>query len=305
MSAPASMTTASLAEPSGTAEPALRRRRHAPTRLAARIAVHVLLAAVGLASVVPLLWLLRSAFMDQGQIFRIPPQWLPDPVVWDNFSRALAAESFGRYFLNTLLLVVLIVPGTVLSCSFAAFSFSRLEWRGRGVAFGLIMTGLMLPYAVTLIPTFVAWQRLGWVGTYVPLVVPAWFAAGGAFYVFLLRQFFLTLPSDLDHAVYVDGGSPLTVYRVVALPLTKGPMILVAVFSTIAVWNDLLNPLIYLNDPSMYTLSLGLAAFTGMYSTQWALLMAASVITVAPMIVLFAFAQRYIVQGIALTGVKG
>jgi multiple sugar transport system permease protein len=273
--------------------------------LPARVVSTVLLVAIAAASLVPLVWLVRSALMTRDQIFRLPPEWIPDPVVWTNFGDALTSGSFGRYFANTALLVCLVVPGVVISCSIAAFAFARLRWPGRNVAFAVIMSGMMLPYAVTLIPTFVGWQKLGWIGTYVPLAVPAWFGVGGAFYIFLLRQFFLTIPLDLDHAVYVDGGSPFTVYRVIALPLTKGPLSLVAVFATIAVWNDLLNPLIYLNDPSMFTLSLGLASFTGLYSTQWELLMAASLITVLPMIVLFAFAQRFLVEGVTLTAVKG
>jgi multiple sugar transport system permease protein len=279
--------------------------RRTPARTAGRVISTVILLGVAVASIVPLAWLVRSAFMTREQIFRLPPEWIPDPVTWDNFAQALTAGAFARYFANTGLLVCLIVPGLLLSCSIAAFSFSRLRWPGRNVAFALIMSGLMLPYAVTLIPTFVGWQALGWVDTYVPLTVPAWFGVGGAFYVFMLRQFFLTIPIDLDHAIYVDGGTPFTAYRVIALPLTKGPLTLVAVFATIGVWNDLLNPLIYLNDPSLFTLSLGLAAFTGLYSTQWELLMAASLLTVIPMIILFAFAQRFIVEGITLTAVKG
>ncbi|MBK7819961.1 MAG: carbohydrate ABC transporter permease [Tessaracoccus sp.] len=253
----------------------------------------------------PFLWLIRSSLMDQVQIFTSPPKWIPDPVVWSNYPDALAAAPFGRYLLNTLNIIVMVVPGTLLSCSAAAFAFSRLQWRGRNLFFGLLMTGMMLPYAVTLIPTFIAWQKLGFVDTYVPLTIPAFFAAGGAFNIFMLRQFFLTIPNDLDNAVYIDGGSPWTVYWRVILPLNKGPLTLVAVFTIIAAWNDLLNPLIYLSDPDKATLSLGLAAFRGLYNSQWGLLMAASVMVITPLLVLFFFAQRQIMEGIALTGVKG
>jgi multiple sugar transport system permease protein len=158
------------------------------------------------------------------------------------------------------------------------------------------MSGMMLPYAVTLIPTFIAWQRLGFVDTYFPLTIPAFFAAGGAFNIFMLRQFFMALPNDLDNAVYIDGGSPWTVFWRLILPLNKGPLTLVAIFTIIAVWNDLLNPLIYLSDPNKFTLILGLAAFRGLYNSQWGLLMAASVMVIAPLIVLFFFAQKAIMR---------
>jgi len=256
-------------------------------------------------SMMPFAWLLRSALMTESQIFEVPPRWIPTPFAWSNFSGALTAQPFGRYFLNTLQILVLVVPGTLLSCSTAAFAFSRLQWPGRNLLFGLLMSSMMLPGAVTLIPTFIGWQHLGFVNTYIPLTLPAWFAAGGAFNIFMLRQFFLTVPRDLDNAVYVDGGSPVTVYRKIILPLNKGPLMLVGFFAIIATWNDLINPLIYLSDPNKFTASLGLAAFTGLYSAQWGFLMAASVVVIAPMIVLFIFAQRYIVEGIALTGVKG
>lgn len=270
-----------------------------------RVLVYALLVAGAAFALVPFVWLIRSSLMDQVQIFSSPPVWIPDPVTWSNYSGALAAAPFGRYLLNTLNVIVLVVPGTLLSCSAAAFAFSRLQWRGRNALFALLMTGMMLPYAVTLIPTFIGWQKLGFVDTYVPLTVPAFFAAGGAFNIFMLRQFFLSVPKDLDNAVYLDGGSPWTVYWRIVLPLNKGPLTLVGVFTVIASWNDLLNPLIYLSDPDKATLSLGLAAFRGLYNSQWGLLMAASVMVITPMIVLFFFAQRQIMESIALTGVKG
>lgn len=274
-------------------------------RVIARIVIYGLLLAGAVFCLLPFYWLVRSAFMNETQIFTMPPIWFPDPITFQNFIGAVSAQPFLQYFLNTLTILVFVLPGTLLSCSAAAFAFSRLAWRGRTVVFSLVMSSLLLPYAVTLIPTFIGWQTLGLVDTYAPLTIPAFFAAGAGFNIFLLRQFFMQIPADLDNAMYVDGGSPWTVYWRIMLPLNKGPLTLVAIFTTIATWNDLLNPLIYISSPEKFTMSLGLAAFKGVYTTQWGFLMAASVLVILPIVALFFFAQRYIIEGIALTGLKG
>lgn len=283
----------------------VRTRRSPLLRGVGKAALYLLLTAVAAVSLLPFLWLVRSSLMTSQQIFSVPVDLVPDPFVWDNYSGALAAQPFLQYFKNTLIIVALVVPGVLLSCSAAAFAFSRLRWRGRDAAFALVMSSVLLPGAVTLIPTFIGWQYLGALDSFAPLTVPAWFAAGAGFNIFLLRQFFLQLPADLDNAVFLDGGSPWTVFWRIVLPLNKGPLTLVAIFTVIATWNDLLGPLIYLSSPENYTMSLGLAAFKGMYTSQWGYLMAASVLVLAPIIVLFAFAQRYIIEGVALTGMKG
>lgn len=273
----------------------------------ATIATYTILTVGAVCCLLPFVWLLRSAVMSEGQIFTAPPEWWPDPFVWSNFPDALTEVPFATYFGNTMLLEACVIPGTVLTCAVSAFTFSRLRWTGRNMVFGILLTSLMLPYAVTLIPTFVAWQELGFVGTYTPLVVPAWFggAAGGMFTVFLLRQFFLTIPKDLDDAAYIDGASPLRVFWSIILPLSKPALVVVTVFTFIAVWNDFLNPLIYLNDPDTFTLALGLADFKGVYTSQWGYLMAASAAVIAPIILIFFFAQRRLLEGITLTGIKG
>jgi multiple sugar transport system permease protein len=281
------------------------RRRGRPRRRWSTVVVYVLLIGVGLTCLLPFYWLLRSSLMSDEQIFTFPPQWIPDPITWSNYSGAFEAAPFVRYFLNTLTIAVLVVVGTLLSTSAAAFAFSRLVWPGRRIVFGLLLSSLLLPWAVTLVPSFIGWQWLGFVDTFVPLTAPAFFAAGQGFNIFLLRQFFLQIPIELDNAVYVDGGSPWTVYWRVILPLNKGPLTLVAIFSTIFVWNDLLGPVIYLNSEDNYTLSQGLASFTGTYTSDWGYLMAATLIVILPVVVLFFFAQRHIIEGVALTGLKG
>jgi multiple sugar transport system permease protein len=272
-----------------------------------RTGVWVLLAAGGLVMLMPFVWLVRSALMDDDQIFVSPPEWIPRPFAWANFSGALGSQPFARYFLNTMIIEVLVVTGTVLTCALAAFAFSRLRWRGRNLIFGLLLTGVMLPYAVTLIPTFVMWGSVGALDTFIPLTVPAWFAGagGGVFNIFLFRQFFLTIPYELDEAAYIDGATPWKVFWGVIMPLSKPVVVVVVIFTFIGVWNDFLGPLLYLTDDSKFTLALGLAGFQSAYTAQWGFLMAASLVVILPIILIFFVLQRYFVEGVTLTGVKG
>lgn len=252
----------------------------------------------------PLVWLARSSLMGIGQIFTFPPEWIPDPWRWENYPQAFTTIPFLRYFLNTMIILVPTVVGTLISSSLAAFGFARLRWPGRELVFGLLMTTLMLPYAVTLIPTFLVWANLDLVNTYWPLILPNWFGSQ-VIYIFLLRQFFRSIPKELDEAAIIDGANPLQVLWHVILPLSRPALITVGIFSTLFVWNDYLGPLIYLNDSDKYTLALGLTQFMGLYTSQWHLLMAAATMILAPVLVLFFFAQRYFIEGITLTGLKG
>lgn len=276
-------------------------------RLLGRLAIHATLLAGAVVCILPFVWLIRSSLMGGSQIFAVPPEWIPSPFEWDNYLGALTAEPFERYFFNTMVIEVLVVVGTLVSTSLGAFSFARLRWRGRNVVFGILLTGLMLPYAATLIPTFLMWQALDGINTIYPLTVPAWLggAAGGVFNLFLLRQFFLTIPRELDDAAYVDGANPIQVFWHVILPSSKPALVVVTIFTFVFVWNDFLNPLIYLNDSDKFTLALGLASFQGLHNAQWGYLMAAAAAVTAPIIALFFVAQRYFVEGITLTGVKG
>ena len=252
----------------------------------------------------PLVWLVRSSFMGLSQIFVFPPEWLPNPWRFDNYPKALTTIPFFRYFINTLIILVPSVIGTVATSALAAYGFARLRWPGRDLIFNILMTTLMLPYAVTLIPTFLLWARLGLINTYWPLILPSWFG-GGIFFIFLLRQFFMSLPKELDEAATIDGANPLQIFWHIIIPLSRPALITVAIFSTLNAWNDFLGPLIYLNDSRQFTLALGLAEFTGLYTSQWHLLMAASTVVLLPVLILFFVAQRYVIEGIALTGSKG
>lgn len=290
-----------MAVPSSTQRRTLGRKR---TAVLNHFIVYVLLLIGSVAMLLPLVWLARSSVMNIGQIFIFPPEWIPDPWQWQNYPDALTAIPFFRYFLNTMIILVPSVCGTVITSVASAYSFSRLRWPGRDLIFGILMTTLMLPYAVTLIPTFLLWAKLGLVNTFWPLILPHWFG-GGIFFIFLLRQFFRTLPTELDEAAIIDGANPLQILLLIVVPLSRPAIITVAIFATLNAWNDFLGPLIYLNSSEKYTLALGLNQFTGLYSSQWHLLMAAATVIVLPVILLFFFAQRYFIEGIALTGSKG
>ena len=251
----------------------------------------------------PLVWLVRSSFMELNQIFIFPPVWIPEPFTFENYPGVFESVPFLKYFINTFTILIPSVIGILISCCMGAYAFSRLNWPYRDFVFAVLMTTLMLPYAVTLIPTFLIWAKLGLVNTFWPLIIPKWF--GAIFYIFLLRQFFLTIPKELDEAAKIDGANPLQILWHVILPLSRPALITVAIFAALAEWNDFLGPLIYLNNDEDYTLAIGLAQFTGLYHSQWNLLMAASTMVVIPVIILFFFAQKHFIEGIALTGTKG
>lgn len=269
-----------------------------------RTLIYFILISGSIMMLFPFLWLVRSSVMSTSQIFTFPPEWIPRPFEWSNYKDALTIVPFFKYFLNTMFIELFVISGIVITSSLAGYSFARLKWPFRNIMFGLVLSTLMMPYAVTLIPTFMLWKTLGAINTYLPLAVPAWFG-GGAFNIFLLRQFFNTIPRDLDEAAYMDGANPLTVLWRIMLPLSKPALIVVMIFAFIGTWNDFLGPLIYLSSDEKFTLALGLASFRGMYNAQWGYLMAASSAVVAPIIVLFFIGQRYFIEGITLTGIKG
>lgn len=269
-----------------------------------KICIYIFLIAGAFVCLFPFYWMLRSSFMDMGQIFVMPPIMIPNPFVTTNYSDAMEVMPYFKYLMNTLIVVISNVGGSILSASICAFSFSRLRWPGRDKVFMIILTSLMMPSIVTMIPTFVMWSKLGFTNSLIPLSVPIWFG-GSVYNVFLFRQFFLSIPRELDEAAYVDGASFFTVYWRIIMPLSKSTIMVVGIFAFLNSWNDFMGPLIYLNEESKYTLSLGLQLFQGTYGAQWHLLMAASILVLIPAVVVFFLGQRHILDGIATTGIKG
>ncbi|KKB11372.1 sugar ABC transporter ATP-binding protein [Devosia geojensis] len=259
---------------------------------------------ISLLMMMPLAWLVRSSFMEMGQIFIFPPEWIPQPFRFENFPEALTVIPFFRYFVNTMLILVPSVVGTLVSSSLAAYGFARLNWPGRDLVFGVLLSTLMLPYIITLLPTFLMWSQVGFINTYVPLIVPNWLGFH-VFYIFLLRQFFKNLPRELDEAAEIDGANPLEIFWYIILPVSRPVLLVVAILSGLNAWNDFLDPLVYINSSDKYTLALGLAQFTGLYTSQWNLLMAASTVIIVPVLIVFFLTQRYFIEGVTMSGLKG
>lgn len=258
---------------------------------------------VALLFLLPLFWMVSSSLKPDYQVLEFPPRWLPNPIRWANYPEALTYVPFGRYTLNTLLISGLTIVGHLLSCTLVAYAFARLRAPGKNILFMVMLATMMLPYPVTMIPIYLGFTTLGWVNTFLPLIVPAFF--GSPFYIFLLRQFFLTLPAELEDAARVDGANTLQIIWHIILPISKPALATVAIFTFQASWNDFLGPLIYLHDQTKYTVSLGLNFFRSSYDVRWGYLMAASLVTMLPVIIVFFLAQRYFIEGITLTGMKG
>jgi len=253
---------------------------------------------------IPLLWMLSTSVKDPGDVFLQPPQWIPSVFRWANYAEAVNAIPFWTYTTNSIIITALGVIGEVVSCSLVAYAFARLRSRDKDVLFLILLSTMMLPGEVKLVPTYLMFRWFGWLNTFLPLVVPHFF--GGAFYIFLLRQFFLTLPLEMDEAAKVDGAGYLRIFWNIILPLAKPALATVAIFSFYSIWNDFLSPLIYLSKEDNYTLPLGLQAFIGAYGViHWTWLMAASVLALIPCVVIFFTFQRWFIEGAVLSGLKG
>ncbi len=272
-------------------------------RLLSSVATYAALIALSLIFLAPFLWMVTTSLKTESQVFTEDVRWIPRPVVWSNYKSALESFPFFQYLGNTLLVCVFVTVGTVFSATLPAYGFSRIRWKGRDALFFILLMTIMLPGQVTMLPVFLIFRWLGWTGTFLPLIVPAFL--GGAFSIFLLRQFFLTIPQELSDAARIDGCSELGILSRVIVPLSRPAIATVALFAFTYAWMDFINPLIYLHDESQYTLALGLQSFLGRHQSEWTLLMATATVMTLPMLLLFFFAQRTFIRGITLTGMKG
>jgi len=252
--------------------------------------------------VIPFLWMISTSLKPSAEIFS--PTWLPSTIEWGNYTRALTEIPVLLYARNTVFITILCIVGYLVSGSMVAYAFSRLRWPGRDAWFLVMLSTMMLPPQVTIVPSFVIFRQLGWINTYYPLIVPA-FLSGWPFFIFLMRQFFLTIPQDLAEAAKIDGASHFMVYRTIMLPLAKPALATVAIFAFFLHWNDFFGPLIYLTEDSKFTLALGLMTFAAKHQNEWSQLMAVSIVMLLPSLVVFFLCQRYFVEGIATTGSKG
>ena len=265
--------------------------------------VSILVALVGLAVLFPFFWMLRSSLMSNIEIYKYPPFLLPQSWRFENYPVTLKTFPFLRYILNTLTITVPSIIGTLLTSSIAAYAFARLDFPLKRMLFTLVIGSMLMPSAVTIIPIFVAWSSIGLSNSYVPLIVPA-FLGGGAFNIFLVRQFLMTIPRDLDEAATIDGAGHARILFRVLVPLIKPVLISVGLFAFITYWNDVMGPLIYVSRTEMSTISQGLANFRSGFGVDWKAIMAACTVAISPCVALYFIGQKYFIEGIVLSGLK-
>ena len=266
--------------------------------------VYLLLLIGAFGIMLPFFWMISTSLKRPGTEFTFPIEWIPLPPRWGNYSRAWSILPFNLWLVNTVRITGLSIVGHCVSCAIVGFGFARIRFPGRDAIFLLVLATMMLPYPSIIIPLFILFKELGWINTILPLVVPTFFATS-AFYIFLLRQFFMTLPLELDDAARVDGCSTFGIFYRICVPLIKPALGIILVFSFMHHWNDFLGPLIFLSDLDKFTLAIGLRYFQGQYRVEWTLLMASSLIVLSPCIILFFIAQKNYIKGIVITGVKG
>lgn len=272
-------------------------------KLKKSIIPHTVLAVVGLVFLFPFIWLVLTSLKTPQEIFQVPPTIFPKHIQWSNYVKAYQAMPFLLYVRNTLFLVVVNIIGQLFSAPLVAYSLSKIKWKGRGIVFGLVISTVILPPQVTMIPVYILYSQLGWVNTYLPLTIASFF--GGAFNIFLCRQFLLGIPNELSDAARMDGASEFRIYWNIMLPLLVAPLATIAIFTFEGVWHEFLGPLIYLNNQSLWTISVGLQSFLQEHNAQWAQLMAAATMFTIPSVIVYFAGQRYILKaGSSLTQFK-
>ncbi len=272
-------------------------------QLIANTVTHILLIVLGLAALAPFWWMISTSFKTEFEAFQIPPTWLPLEPTLEAYGDLFLNQPFGIFLYNSVKIAVLGVGGQLITSSLAAFAFARLDFPGKNVLFIIVLSTMMVPYAVTVIPLYIVMHRVGWVNTHLPLIVPAMLSS--AYGTFLLRQFMFSLPIELEDAARIDGCSSFGIYRRIALPLMKPALATLGVFSFMASWNNFFGPFIFLDRKHLFTVQLGVALVQRQWYTSWPRLMAGSVVVTLPVLLVFLLLQRYFVRGISLTGIKG
>lgn len=267
--------------------------------------LHLILISLSVVFTFPFLWMIFTALKTPQELLQGTEQFFPTNPNWENFQTAVTAIPFLLYLRNSLFIVISVIVGTLFSSTTAAYAFGKLKWPGRDKWFVVMLATMMIPLQVILIPMYILYARIGWLGTQLPLIVPAFFGGGAAFYIFLLRQFFKGVPNELTESAIIDGASHIQIFTRIMLPLSKPAIITVSLFTFLATWNDYFGPLIFLSDPEQWTLALGLRAFQLQYGGRYDLMMAASVIIMLPTLIIFFFAQKQFIEGITFTGLKG
>ncbi|WP_306985609.1 carbohydrate ABC transporter permease [Alkalicoccobacillus murimartini] len=268
-----------------------------------RIMIYALLIGFSILFILPFIWLVSTSLKTESQAITYPPSILPSPFDWGNYKEVFELVPFLRFYMNTIIVTGFTVLGTIVSSSIVGYAFARIKGRGRNFWFVILLSTMMLPPQVTMIPVYLIFSNLGWVNTFLPLIIPAFF--GNAFFIFLLRQFFKAIPKELEESAIIDGCSTFGVFWRIVVPLSKPALLTVGILSFMGSWNDFLTPLIYLNDTSKYTLALGIQLFNGQLNMQWGPMMAASTMVILPLVLIFFFAQKHFIEGIALSGIKG
>ena len=253
--------------------------------------------------ILPIFYLFMGAFKAESELFRVPFKWLPDKFQLDNFINMFQSIPFMRYLKNTMIIVIFNIAGSLLSCSLVAYGFSRLKWPGRDKVFILVLITMILPYQVTLVPLFLMFTKMKWIGTFLPLTVTCFF--GNPFYIFLLRQFFTGIPQDISEAARIDGANEFKIFSTLILPMAKPALTTVAIFAFIRSWNDFLGPLVFLGKDELYTLSLAASMLKSNLDPNWSVLLALGTVMILPVLILFFVMQKYFIQGIAMSGIKG
>jgi multiple sugar transport system permease protein len=279
------------------------KRKKSMSKLMTTLFLHLLVIIGSLIMVIPFLWMVLSSFKEFSQIFAVPPVWIPHPVVWENFTDSLKAMPFGKAYINSSYISLLVVATQIVTCSLAAYSFARINFSFRNAIFVVFLATMMVPAQVTIVPLYLIMMDLGWLDTHLSLIMPS--ALFNAFGVFLLRQFVLNIPNELSEAAVMDGANHWTIYSRIILPLIKPALAALGIFSFLGIWNSLFYPLIFLSSMELYTVPLLLNMFKGIYITNWSLMMAGSTIAVIPVLIIYIIGQRQIIEGITLSGIKG